>query len=1376
MQSNAFKGPIFISLLVSVAVMFFCSKDYNPFDDLTNAKVHVLSWCFQGMDSVSIYATGTIKTVVALSEEVDSFKVSAGKNRFWSDTVIHRRPGPVSANGGPFLFPVSFFDTGIQTVTVMTFRSNGEVIPEEFSIRAVSPLHQRAVQEVYGVPFSVSTPKVADKDALYHWHFGPGREIGAVAESTSVTFTNVQQIQGKGALWVTDLSGNHPTPADSFVYSFNDTSKPVIYYFNDALNRDTLFAGDSLFVFRVHVIDNIDQTVDTCSVNGVSFELNNLKTNVYTKFFKNMSQYTRQNGPLAITVYAMDNQQFHNVANRTFWAFYDSSGAKNADAKVYFVVPGEDSVTYRVSNIVVKGSAENYRTQTMILHIAVNDSVSSDYRTIQGQSGDWVWSEVHLQAGRNKVTVTGYSTDNRFMASDTVSILFDPNFPDTIKPMIWQITTANGTPADGFTTSNDSETLKVIAFDEGSRIWSVFINGVTAQPYNSDGYTWTGTTGPLVHQSGGNSITVRVTDQANNFRDDTVFIKKNTSPVLIPTSVVPGSVCIDTAYSLRLIAYDADRDPVTFQWRHIPAGMTTATDGGLSWKPTATASGLDSMVVGLFDGYGEPRDTTFYFSIVTCGQVHAPVRFTTTELDFPTVLQAGVDTMSVVLATDKPPSGYTSHYSARFTDRNESIMLDTSSPHILWAPVETDTGYRRLLITVGDGSIGFDTLYPAIRVVHRNEYPCSLSYRFTGSRTAAGELDLFTHPAPETLYFTIRDNDNPLTEKYTVTITLRKVKTVEAITTRFFFVALRPDSTRMLDTLGVSILDMTDTRDSAQFIIRYDTLRANTVPVLLRDPQFPPYVCADSVYHYNIASYDPDNDLVDVVTLHAPGGMSVSKRGLVTWNPTPASVGSDSLVIVFYDQRAYSNPYRWPLTTIDCANRPPAVLFKTIAGDFPKALQAGVDSMVLQLQTVQGTGVKPFTFRARFIDNGAIVLDNDTNGALLWRPQLSDTGVRVIMVSVRDRYGTSDSIAPVISVAPPNRFPVSLAATYSGKISASGTFVSFANAQAESVSYIISDADNPLTEHYSVAIVKDHIQSTRELQGTQRRFSVSIGPATAFTRDTVTVAVQDANGTADTVRSVVDYLPSTPAQVPQLALSLTAQAGVTLLSGSATEISKWSDTSRPLQALVQSDGNRNPELFQNIVNGLPAIYFDHNLPPGTNVDDGLYNLTYGNWAAAPFTIIVVFNLNAVIPNTRQTLVSTNAGNGFGLGITCNGTIGMFNSTSASSCPAAATANSNLAVQARTWYVVTYESASGIGAGGNLQAQVWLNGTQAAQQMAMTNALPGSGLMIAAASNTNYYGSLGGLIASVTIYSRALTVTERQGVERLLGSIYGIAVQ
>jgi hypothetical protein len=1373
MKSNACKGLVFATALVYMAVMFFCSKDYNPFADLTNAKVHVLSWCFQGMDSISIYTTGTIKTVVALSEDVDSFKVSAGKNRFWSDTVIHKHSGPVSVNGGPFLFPVSFFDTGLQTITVETFRSNGEVIPEAFSIRAVSPLHQSNVQKIYGIPFQASTPQVTDKDVQYHWYFGPGREVSSLAETLRVTFTNGQQIQGNGAVWVTDLSGMRATPADSFTYSFNDTSKPVIYYFNDAKNSDTLFSGDSIFVFRVHVIDNIDQTVDTCSVNGMPFDLVNTRTNVYTKIFKNMSQYSRSSGPLAITVWAMDNLQFRNVAIRTFYAFYDSSGVKNPDAKVFFVIPLEDSVTYRIADIVVTGTAENYRTQTMIMRIAVNDSVSSDYTMIQGQSGTWVW-QLHLRAGRNQVVAAAYSTDNRFMAADTVSILYDPNFSDTIKPMIWSVTTDGGAPANGFTTSNAAETLSIVAFDEGSGIKSVLINGAPAQSGNPNGYIWTASTGPLVHQVKGNGITVRAIDQMNNYYEETIVMYKNSLPVIVPMAV-PRSFCIDTSYSLRLACYDADNDPVTFQWRHAPAGMTTAANGSLSWKPTTAASGPDSMVVGLFDGYGETRDTTFYFSIVTCGQVHMPVRFTTTELDFPTVLQAGVDTMSVVLATDKPPSGYTSQYSARFTDRNQSIAVNATSPHIVWAPVETDTGYRRLMVTVGDGSIGFDTLYPAIRVVHRNEYPCSLSYRFTGSRTAAGELDLFTHPAPETLYFTIRDNDNPLTEKYTVTITLRKVKTVEAITTRGFFVALRPDSTRMLDTLGVSILDMTGTRDSAQFIIRYDTLRANTVPVLLRDPQFPPYVCADSVYHYNIASYDPDNDLVDVVTLHAPAGMSVSKRGLVTWNPTQAS-GSDSLVIVFYDQRAYSNPYRWALTTIDCANRPPAVLFKTKAGDFPKALQAGMDSMVLQLQTVQGTGVKPFTYRARFIDNGAIVLDNDTNGLLLWRPQLSDTGLRVMTVSVRDRYGTSDSISPIISVAPPNRFPVSLAATYSGKISASGAFVSFTNAQAESVSYIISDADNPLTEHYTVTIVKDHIRSTRELQGTQRRFSVSIDPATAFTRDTVTVAVQDANGTMDTLRSIVDYIPSSPAQVPQLALSLMAQAGVTLLSGSATEISKWSDTSRPLLALVQPDGNRNPDLYQNIVNGLPAVYFDHNLPPGTNVDDGIYNTTYGNWAAAPFTVMVVFNLNAVISNTRQTLVSTNAANGFGLGIDCNGTIGMFNSTSAASCPAAATANSDLAVQGRTWYVVTYESASGIVAGGSIHVQTWLNGAPAAQEMAMTNALPGSGLMIAAASTANYYGSLGGLVASVTIYSRALTVTERQGVERLLGSTYGIVVQ
>ena len=808
----------FVLLAAAIAVMFSCGKDYNPFNDLTNAKARVLSWCFQGMDSVSIYTTGTIKTVVALSEDVDSFMVSAGKNRFFGDTVVRRHSGPASVNGGPFLFPVSFFDTGMQTVTVTTFRSNGEVIPDEFSIRAVSPLYYGDVQKDYGVPFLASTPGVTDKDVQYHWYFGPGREVSALAETLTVTFTNGQQVLGKGAVWVTDLSGMHASPADSFSWSFKDTSKPIIYYFDDMKN-DTIFTGDSIFVFRVHIIDNTDQIVDTCSVNGASFDFNNPKTAVYTKIFKDLTRYFRQDGPLAITVWAMDNQQFHNAATRTFYALYDSSGVKNADARVSFSIPENDSVTYRNAEITVTGTAENYRTQTMIVRIAINDSVSSGYATIQGRSGVWVW-QVRLRAGRNQVVAAAYSTDNGFLAADTVNVLFDPNFIDTIKPMIWSITTNSGSPAADFTTSGAAETLKIVAFDEGSGIKSVLVNGVAAQSVDSNNYLWTASTGPLTHQIKGNDITIRAIDQVNNFCEQTMVMYKNSLPRLV-SATMPRSLCVDTAYSLRLACFDADNDPVTFQWVHAPKGMTVAAEGGFSWKPAATAIGADSMVVHLLDGYGQTPDTTFYFSINDCGQAHAPVHFTTTKRDFPSLMQAGVDSMSVVLAIDKQPSEYTPQYSARFTDRDQSIERNVASPLLTWRPVEADTGARGLMVTVGDGAICFDTLYPAIRVVRRNQYPCSLSWTSTTALTTAGALDLTAATQADTLNFTIRDQDDPLTEKYSVSITRNNLRTIQETNDRTFLIALSPGSSKVSDTLRVSISDQTKTADSMALVIMY---------------------------------------------------------------------------------------------------------------------------------------------------------------------------------------------------------------------------------------------------------------------------------------------------------------------------------------------------------------------------------------------------------------------------------------------------------------------------------------------------------------------------------------------------------------------------
>jgi hypothetical protein len=235
--------------------------------------------------------------------------------------------------------------------------------------------------------------------------------------------------------------------------------------------------------------------------------------------------------------------------------------------------------------------------------------------------------------------------------------------------------------------------------------------------------------------------------------------------------------------------------------------------------------GTDTLAVTLSDGYPNSPLYVWKLSCVDCSRPVAAVRFTTRESAFPAVLQAGVDTLRIKLQTDSAGTGL--RFSAKFTDRTEVILANDSSSMLIWVPQAGDTGSRTLMVTVGNGTAAFDTINPVMRVVPKNQFPCSLSYTFTGDTTAAGQLDLFTHQKAETLFFAIHDKDNPLTEKYAVTITQRSATSVETLNKKDFFIVLRPDSTRTMDTIRVHIQDMTATADSAVFIVTYATPTTN---------------------------------------------------------------------------------------------------------------------------------------------------------------------------------------------------------------------------------------------------------------------------------------------------------------------------------------------------------------------------------------------------------------------------------------------------------------------------------------------------------------------------------------------------------------------
>jgi hypothetical protein len=390
-------------------------------------------------------------------------------------------------------------------------------------------------------------------------------------------------------------------------------------------------------------------------------------------------------------------------------------------------------------------------------------------------------------------------------------------------------------------------------------------------------------------------------------------------------------------------------------------------------------------------------------------------------------------------------------------------------------------------------------------------------------------------------------------------------------------------------------------------------------------------------------------------------------------------------------------------------------------------------------------------------------------------------------MSVKDLYDTGDSLFPQINVVPRNGQQCHLSYTYSGTILPSGfLYLSasdlIASTPPESALFTIRDQDNPLTEQYAVKIAPRSAQpTTLNLPGSTKSFSVKVASNSSSgtqsrTKDTIVVSIRDKSASTDTSVLVIQYPISAPSDIPQLNISLNSSTGVNTQSGN--NVSRWSDGTTGghgghggySDALAQSDYDRQPTLVTNAVNGNPAIYFDHQTDNG---DDGIYNSSFGQWADTPFTVFVVFSANSIPAGNRQTLLSTNTTDGFGLGIACNGKIGIFNDKPANTCPANDSASTNLAVMKDTWYVATFQSSLGITVGGNIRVQAWLNGTAGSQQMNLKT-MSDAGLMIGT-GGTDYGGSFDGYIAAFAIYERVLSGDERSLVERYLGSQYKITI-
>lgn len=803
---------LFAAWLVPLFFLF-CSNDYNPFTDQSKARAVVTRKTFNDVDTLTIFTTETLMVAIAVRELVDSFSVVAPSNRRAADTFVVRKKAGEALSAGPYTCLVSLTDIGWKTITINTFRSNGERVPQDFLVYCRSPLGQNAITGAYGDSVRLSTMPVGDTDVVYHWDFGTGDTVNSPLPQVSAV-VKMLSLMTTGTLWVSDPSGLHVSPRCAFSYNLIDSTGPIIMCANESYKgKDTIVTGDTTFYFKVKIWDPAQvQPVYSATINGRQFDIND--DPYYVRVFDRMDTF-KIASPVVVT--AVDNQYNQKSSRKTFWFRFSDTLAHGRGIFITITDPQGDPSGSSLREKTIFGNVEDYAHDSIAVAVKlfVNGVPTGQTYSVRGKYTAMWNFPLTLNDGANRIKLVAYSPGNDSLAEKSITIFYDPGLKDTVPPVILDIT-ADGKAADYHYVTRDTAAIRIIAFDEGSGIDSLTVNGkplfMTPEGY---GFIWYDTV-PVVHRISGNLFWVRAKDKSGN-RDSVSFtLYKNNLPEIILAPPALQQVFVGTAFTGQITCIDRDNDTLAVQKMDGPAGLTVTKDGQISWTPLMADSGMHTVVVRVSDRY---QDVTYTFQLnVVTQPVPQMMLIDTLLTTYAHYLEAGKDSLVVFVKTLQDTSDTPLTFSAFLYN----APLPMNGRLLVWHPGIRDVGKRTVKITVADRFSRSDTMLASFTVVPPNQ-PCTLLVAHNIPVTPAGELDLSAAVEPETLFFSVNDPDIQAVEQDTVKIRWPASQTEMVLdSTRQFLLILAPKSgTKTKDTVSIIVSDRAGHADSLKFFITY---------------------------------------------------------------------------------------------------------------------------------------------------------------------------------------------------------------------------------------------------------------------------------------------------------------------------------------------------------------------------------------------------------------------------------------------------------------------------------------------------------------------------------------------------------------------------
>ncbi len=984
---------IFRSLLLLVVcnAFFLCTTDYNPFKDYRNAQISIAAQTFDNLDTLEIFSRETLLIALTAPNLLDSVIVRCPSNiEFYNGQRSIFSTDSIYTKG---LYPVcfSFFDTGMQIIEILTYRSNSDVVRMSLQCYLKSPLGQQSINANLGDVVRLFTEPL-EKDVLYEWNIG-GNIFKSTTSCTSVVLKDVKS-SGKGVLRAYYKSIS--SPVVEFDFNFADLLAPEIALLpiTYTVCGDTVKTSEKTFYFTVTIEDRGGERIDSAAINGMSFD--KINNNVFTKVFYNLDTCKE---PVPISLYASDNYIYRNVTTARYYLQYDSKLANYAGVQISVISPSEDSckISTDKKDIFVKLNryTELYQDLKVIIESNTKDTAVEHDST-------WI-GKAYLTLGSNVIKVMAVSGENVLDSVEKI-IVYDSTIIDNVNPIILEVRAGGEIiRKNEHTLSENIVELEIIAFDEASGIDTIMINNKVL-PLSPEKFLWT-FTGKLYHQPQGDTFLIRVVDKKGNASKRELVVYFNNKPALLKRASPPRMLVIGDTYIDTIAVHDDDGDPLSLSILN-SSKMTISSKGVIHYKPDRSEKGVRNFSIEADDGYGKNLIYSFDILVMEKNEVPKPVRFITTEDELRQRLRYDEKITSNLIIdslTGRPPYQINNYV---LSDHKVSVELNTGNNSITVGPFmdEIVRGDFHCMITVQDSLLTCDTLYMALELLAEETLLLELAGTF--SYYQEGVVDLRKQ---KELTFKIIDFDRNEGSNYSVSVKRKDaiIYDNKNIDEDHFTINLNDsNSIKGYDTLLVSANTKRD-NSSYDLVVYYGAVFELAV---LNKPEDNAIINDTDI----VFSWEAPNDTALLWELQYGLYPILDKTIAINTNVCTLQIKKSGLYVWKVFASSEEKKFESNKRLFQISN-PLHIRFDKDEIKINEEYEATADTIIVNLP-VKNREVPDSAYRCWFEGNRQSCLPV-INGKLKYLPLDKDTGWQLLVATVTDEVGNSDTFKQMLNIS-----------------------------------------------------------------------------------------------------------------------------------------------------------------------------------------------------------------------------------------------------------------------------------------------------------------------------------------------------------------------